>query len=99
MISHCRVFNEIKWSCWPSGQILIAKNKCELDEKIRRFKPKDVSLKDFEKYSLIGTPDDCVEALQPYLDLGVKHFMLFFADLPDPSGLHLFAEYVVKKLQ
>ena len=100
---HCkavgRPFSEIEKSCWPSGQILIAKNKTELDEKLQRFKPKGVSVEDFAKYSLVGTPDKCIEKLQPYVDLGVTHFMLFFGDLPDASSLSLFAKAVAKKLR
>jgi hypothetical protein len=30
--------------------------------------------------------------------LGVKHFMLFFGELPNTSGLKLFAEAVAKKI-
>jgi alkanesulfonate monooxygenase SsuD/methylene tetrahydromethanopterin reductase-like flavin-dependent oxidoreductase (luciferase family) len=100
--NHCKAegrnFREIEVSCWPAGQIFVAENEKELDEKIQRCKPKNVSRADFEKYSLIVTPDECIEKLQPYVDLGVTHFMLFFGDLPDPSSLHLFAEGVAKKL-
>jgi F420-dependent oxidoreductase-like protein len=93
-----RNFGKIEKSCWPAGQIIIAKNQKELNAKVQRLKPKNVSREDFEKYTLIGTPDVCIEKLQPYLDLGVKHFMLFFGELPNTSGLKLFAEAVAKKI-
>ena len=61
--SHCKAvgrdFQEIEKSCWPGGQIFIAQNRKELDEKVLRWKPKSVSMKDFKKFSLIGTPDEC----------------------------------------
>jgi F420-dependent oxidoreductase-like protein len=100
---HCnavgRNFREIEKSCWPSGQVFIARNKGELDEKIVLEKPKSVALEDFERTSLIGSPDECVRKLQPYIDLGVTHFMLFFGDLSNLSSLRLFAETVAKKMK
>jgi len=101
--NHCKAIGrdlrEIEKSCWPAGQILIAKDQKELEEKIQRCNPKNVARADFEKYSLVGTPDECIEKMQPYLDLGVTHFMLFFGELPDTSGLQLFAETIAKNLQ
>ena len=101
--SHCsavgRDSREIEKSCWPGGQVVIARNRGELREKIVREKPESVALEDFEKTSLIGTPDACVRKLQPYVDLGVTHFMLFFGDLPRLSSLRLFAETAAKKLR
>jgi F420-dependent oxidoreductase-like protein len=101
--SHCstvgRDFREIERSCWPGGQVVIARNRGELRGKIVREKPKIIALKDFEKTSLIGTPDECMSKLQSYVDLGVTHFMLFFGDLPNLSSLRLFAETVAKKMQ
>ena len=101
--SHCKAvgrdFNEIEKSCWPSGQIFIAQNQKELDEKVLQRKPKNVSMKDFEEYSFMGTPDECRQKIRPYTDLGVKCFMLFFGDLPSLDGVRLFAEKVVKKME
>ena len=101
--NHCievgRDPKEIEKSCWPGGQIVIARNRGELRQKIVHEKPKSVALEYFEKTSLIGTPDECVGKLQPYVDLGVTHFMLFFGDLPSVSSLRLFADTVAEKVQ
>jgi len=100
--SHCnavgRDFREIERSCWPGGQVVIARNQGELRGKIAQEKPKSLALADFERTSLIGTPDECAKKLQPYVDLGVTHFMLFFGDLPRLGSLRLFAETVAKKV-
>lgn len=93
-----RSFKEIEKSCWPSGQVLIAKNERELIEKTSQLKPSNVSLEDFKKTSLVGTPDECVQQLQVYVDLGVTYFMLFFADLPKLDGLKQFSEGVINKI-
>jgi F420-dependent oxidoreductase-like protein len=101
--SHCKAvgrdLQEIEKSCWPGGQIFIAQNRKELDEKVLRWKPKSVSMKDFKKFSLIGTPDECARKIQQYADLGVTYFMLFFGDLLSMNGVRLFAETVVKKMK
>jgi F420-dependent oxidoreductase-like protein len=101
--NYCRAVGrdpqEIEKSCWPSGQVLIARHQKELSEIVLAHKPKSVSLHDFEKLNLVGTPDDCLKKLQLYADLGVTHFMLFFGDLPSLDGLRLFAGSVMKKMQ
>ena len=78
--------------------MLIAQNQRELSEKISQRKPANVSLEDFKKTTLTGTPDECIEQLQVYVDLGVTYFMLYFADLPSLDGLRLFAENVMGKI-
>jgi alkanesulfonate monooxygenase SsuD/methylene tetrahydromethanopterin reductase-like flavin-dependent oxidoreductase (luciferase family) len=93
-----RNFLEIEKSCWPSGQVLIAKSQKELKEKISKLKPAKVSLAEFRKTTLAGTPDQCIEKLQVYSDMGVTNFMLYFADFPEMAGLRLFTESVADKM-
>ena len=101
--SHCKAvgrnFHEIEKSCWLGGQIFIAKNRKELDEKILQLKPKSVSLKDFKKINLIGTPDEFRQKIRQYAGLGVTHFMLFFGGLPNVNCMRLFAKTVVKAMK
>lgn len=97
--SHCktvgRKFGAIEKSCWPSGQILLGHNSKELEEKIKHYKPKNMSRVDFEKFTYIGTSEGIGSMLQPYLNLGATHFMLFFGDLPNLNSLRLFADAVI----
>jgi F420-dependent oxidoreductase-like protein len=99
---HCsavgKKFGDIERSCWPSGQVLVAQDQKSLDEKVRKLKPSHMSLEDYEKGTLAGTPDKCRERLQVYTDLGVTYFILYFADLPSTDGLKLFSENVAKKI-
>jgi alkanesulfonate monooxygenase SsuD/methylene tetrahydromethanopterin reductase-like flavin-dependent oxidoreductase (luciferase family) len=44
---------------------------------------------------LVGTPDDVIHQLQPFIQLGIRHFMLWFLDFPSLDGLRLFAERVL----
>jgi F420-dependent oxidoreductase-like protein len=100
--NHCknvgRDFCEIEKSCWPSGQILIARDHEELSQKISKLKPSNMNLVEFKKCTLAGTPDECKKHLQAYIDLGVTYFMLYFTDLPSLEGLRLFAKVVVSKM-
>jgi F420-dependent oxidoreductase-like protein len=100
--NHCRVvgrdFQKIEKSCWPTGQIILSSNRSKLDLKVQRLKPEGMAREDFEKGSFVGTPDECAAMMRAYVDLGVTYFMLFFGDLPDMSGLRLFAESVAKRV-
>jgi F420-dependent oxidoreductase-like protein len=99
---HCnavgRTFNEIEKSCWPAGQIFIGADREELEKKVSLWLPKGVSMECFMRTSFVGTPEEFIKQLQQYLDLGVTHFMLFFGDLPDLTGLRFFAENVAQKI-
>jgi F420-dependent oxidoreductase-like protein len=93
-----RDFGGIERSCWPSGQILVAKDQESLNEKIIKFKPSNMTLEEFKKSTLAGTPEECREHFKMYVDLGATYFMLYFADLPSIDGLRLFDETVAKKI-
>ncbi len=47
---------------------------------------------------IAGTPDECVEQLRSYVELGVGMFIIRFGDIPSLDGLRLFAEKVVPRL-
>ena len=99
--AHCasvgRDFNDLEKSCWPAGQIILGQNQRAVKEKTQQFKPKSMSCGDFLQYAFAGTPEEFEVAMQPYVDFGVKHFMLFFRDLPEVGSLRLFAETLGKK--
>jgi F420-dependent oxidoreductase-like protein len=100
--SQCKIigrnFDQIEKSCWPAGQLLIAEKPKDLETEISRHKPENVSLEDFKKNTLAATPDECIEQLQVYINLGVTYFMLYFADFPSTNGLKLFAEKVASRI-
>lgn len=43
---------------------------------------------------LAGTPQDVIDQIQTYINLGISHFMLWFIDAPDDMGMRLFMEQV-----
>ena len=101
--SHCeavgRDFGEIEKSCWLAGQMFIVPSQEDADEKVLQLKPQNVALDEFKKLNLVATPEECKRKIQQYTALGVTYFMLFFGDLPDTSGVKLFAETVVKTMK
>lgn len=93
---HCeaigRNYRSIEQTCWPRGQILMATNQSELEEKIAKYKPEGTSRETFKQYTLLGTPKECLHGFQAYADLGASYYMLYFGDLPSVEGLRLFKE-------
>ena len=45
--------------------------------------------------SLIGTPASIIAQLEPYIEAGITHFMFWFMDAPEESGMRLFTEQVM----
>lgn len=54
----------------------------------------------FANYApVVGTPDQVAAQLQPYVDLGIRHFILRFADFPATAGAELFMKEVMSRFQ
>jgi alkanesulfonate monooxygenase SsuD/methylene tetrahydromethanopterin reductase-like flavin-dependent oxidoreductase (luciferase family) len=52
-----------------------------------------------EFLSSAGTPDQVADQLQAYVNLGVEHLIVGFADFPDPTGALLFADEVIPRFR
>jgi alkanesulfonate monooxygenase SsuD/methylene tetrahydromethanopterin reductase-like flavin-dependent oxidoreductase (luciferase family) len=52
-----------------------------------------------DRMNFVGTPAQVIAQMQPYVDLGVAHFMLDFSDFPDSAGARLFAAEVMPALR
>ncbi len=48
---------------------------------------------------IAGTPEQAAQRVQAYIDEGISHFLLWFVDAPDDSGLRLFAEQVAPQFR
>jgi alkanesulfonate monooxygenase SsuD/methylene tetrahydromethanopterin reductase-like flavin-dependent oxidoreductase (luciferase family) len=57
-------------------------------------RPVSAAVAEHRERWLFGTPDEIVDQIRVYQQLGVSHLMLWFLDAPDPAGLRLFAEKV-----
>jgi len=74
---------------------VIARNRATLNEKIRKFKPKDVSKAQFIEGNLVGTPEDIISRIGEFIDVGVAYIMMRFPDMIKNEPLELFADEVI----
>jgi alkanesulfonate monooxygenase SsuD/methylene tetrahydromethanopterin reductase-like flavin-dependent oxidoreductase (luciferase family) len=76
---------------------ILAKNKSTLAQKARKFRPAEISLEKYKttQMQVRGTPEECVEILRNYADVGVDHFVMDFPDVTDLETLRLFGERVI----
>ena len=104
---HCarvgRNYDEIEKSWW--GRVHVSKHQDELGDQLkvlyqsrRKDIPFDEWLSEVKSNSIIGTPEECVEKLHQYADVGITFFILRFGDVPLKNGLRLFAEEVIPQL-
>jgi alkanesulfonate monooxygenase SsuD/methylene tetrahydromethanopterin reductase-like flavin-dependent oxidoreductase (luciferase family) len=77
---------------------IFAESESVLDEKVRKFRPAEISLKKYEttQIQIRGTPEECVETLREYVDAGVDYFIMDFPDVTDLETLRLFGERVIR---
>lgn len=81
-----------------SGSILTAKNHEELQRKLASDSWKKGYLaRGLGPAAIVGTPEECVDKLQRYADLGVNLLILNFAGV-DAETLTLFADRALKRL-
>lgn len=93
--AHCeavgRNYDEIV-KTWAGEVVAIAETEAEA-RRIAEASPFNGSS------DIVGTPDQIVDRLRRFTDLGVEHFILRFADFPNPAGVTLFAEEVIPQFR
>jgi F420-dependent oxidoreductase-like protein len=79
------------------GSVIIGRNTAEVKSKMQSAaKSGDVRGLDIEGHSIVGTPEQCIQRISEYVDIGVDRFMLSFPEsATDVSGLKLFGEKVL----
>lgn len=53
----------------------------------------------YDNFPIVGTPDQVVDQIKPYLDLGVEYLIVRLNDFPGTAGITLFVEEVMPKLR
>jgi alkanesulfonate monooxygenase SsuD/methylene tetrahydromethanopterin reductase-like flavin-dependent oxidoreductase (luciferase family) len=87
--------SEIK-SSW-GGEIFITGNHGKVAGMAEKFKPRNITVDQYVKCNIVGTPDECIKKLMRFVEAGCTYFMLYFPDATDGPGLQLFAEHVMTK--
>jgi alkanesulfonate monooxygenase SsuD/methylene tetrahydromethanopterin reductase-like flavin-dependent oxidoreductase (luciferase family) len=52
----------------------------------------------YNNYPIVGTPDQVADKLRAFVDLGVTYFVVRLIDFPDNTGLQLFMDEVMPRL-
>lgn len=80
---------------------VVAKDEAKLREKVQKFKPVSISTKNYttKQMRIEGTPDQCIEALRVYAELGVTRFVMNFPDIVTADSIKLFGENVIRAFE
>lgn len=86
------------------GRVICTRDREHLDRLLSRTGPDDVtSREDLEEAdevaTIVGTPEECAEQLEPFVDLGVTRFQFWFVDAPERAGMALFADEVIPQFR
>jgi alkanesulfonate monooxygenase SsuD/methylene tetrahydromethanopterin reductase-like flavin-dependent oxidoreductase (luciferase family) len=97
---HCskvgRDFRELEKS-WV-GNLTISLDESDLKKKIHAVKPENVSPEDYAKSNIVGTPEQCINRIEEYSDLGITYFIFSGFSRLDAADLELFAKEVMHNL-
>lgn len=88
------------------GHILCTRDEEKLDHLLDLMLPiqfeneyvdqPDIETKDdAREYFVMGTPEECAEAIEERIDCGITKFQGWFVDGPDTAGMKLFADDVI----
>ncbi len=97
---HCRKVgrssNEIKKSL--RADVLITQNRSEAIKEAKKanliHRPQ-WELEEFISRCFVGTPKECIDKFQKFIDIGVTDFMLYFQDVVEYNSLQLFSKEVI----
>lgn len=51
------------------------------------------------EYMIVGSPEECVDAISERIDIGISRFQFWFLDFPSFDGMELFADEVLPELR
>jgi F420-dependent oxidoreductase-like protein len=103
---HCetvgREFDEIELTY--DEHVLCTRDEEKLDRMLERVGPDEITSRDDidDKHDIdvvIGTPEECAEQIERFIDLGVSRFQFWFTDYPDMDGMELFADEVIPQFR
>ncbi|WP_114575908.1 LLM class flavin-dependent oxidoreductase [Saliphagus sp. LR7] len=105
---HCETVgrdpDEIEYS-WD-GHVICTRDEEKLEELVDLMTPIQFeaeyqdrapieTVADAREYFVMGTPEECAEAIKERLAVGVTKFQGWFVDFPDTDGMELFADEVM----
>jgi len=64
-------------------------------EKMQQHRASGISLEQYKKESIFGSPRQCIEQIQKLADAGIDYLIISFAGPYDPMNMKIFAEEVM----
>lgn len=76
---------------------IIAEDEIRVREKKQKFPPTSISVKNYTAHQmrLEGSPDQCIERLKLYSEIGATRFLMNFPDVTTTDPIRLFGEKVI----
>jgi alkanesulfonate monooxygenase SsuD/methylene tetrahydromethanopterin reductase-like flavin-dependent oxidoreductase (luciferase family) len=81
------------------GEIVIGDSKTNVENKVEKLKPADMTLDQYRVGRIIGTPDECIAQIESYAKDGATYFMPRFPKVEGIEPIKLFAEQVMAGLR
>jgi alkanesulfonate monooxygenase SsuD/methylene tetrahydromethanopterin reductase-like flavin-dependent oxidoreductase (luciferase family) len=82
-----------------NARLIIAENQREFDSKAAHAASQvNMSVSDYKRSisgAIAGTPEQCIQQIEPYVEAGIRYFMLIFQDPVSVEDLQLFARDVM----
>ncbi|ELY96322.1 luciferase-like protein [Natrialba taiwanensis DSM 12281] len=54
---------------------------------------------DAREYFIMGSPEECADAIERRIEAGVTKFQCWFIDFPETTGMELFADDVMSEFR
>jgi len=91
-----RDYSSLRRSWQGAVQILASgKISSSVDSQTSRCGSNEQVKDESQRYQIQGTPRQCIDRIQEYIDVGVTDFILIFPDVPNLNSLRLFSEEVM----
>jgi len=82
-----------------NARVIIAENQREFDASAAQAASQaNMSLSEFKQSisgAIAGTPEQCIQQIEPYVQAGIRYFLLIFPDPVSVESLQLFASEVM----
>jgi len=78
-----------------SGQVIVGSSKEEVERKVEKLKPKNISYEDYVSSRIIGTPEECIERIETYRKFGVVQVNAIFPEVTKKEDMELFTDRII----
>jgi F420-dependent oxidoreductase-like protein len=98
---HCdeigRDYKEIEKSC--STDVIIGESEKEVRDIVKDLAKDGWDIKELTEHQLIGTPEQCIEQLKRFVEIGTTYFIFHFARGLETRSYQLFAKEVIPEFR